>query len=543
MKKGITLVTVSAMILIMVIIGTTVTITGANALNNSKKMKFATELTFLQEAVDNYKLQNSGSLPINQTALSDIGSLPSGTYNEIDLTLLGNLDIQYGNKSNSDANDIYVLNATSGDVYYLKGVKIGSNYYYNLNDELKNIINYTNTDVITRDGIKFEQSTKEYTNQAIASTVRVPADYTNVTVSSNGSSVALSSNDGVYNVYTISKSSNYNVVVSYTKDSDSLKQTFTVSNFDNVSPTISVESKTPINNEQTSITISKNDNLSGVKFVKYTPDKVEEAFFTTDKKGIEIQNDNVSVNKVTKYVTFYIEDNAGNYTILQESLDSNVSTTDYISYGLIAHYDAINNTGNGHSTTTTTWKDLSGNGNDATLLNFNNTSSSGWGSDRLIFDGTDDYVRLNNIFTGLDGFTIEYVFNQKIDKSFQYICGTLNNRFGVEAAAACRCRLYFSNPQSNFISFHNMQPSLNKIEKNSWVYDGQSLKGFLNSSLKDSASYTDLVYPGSYFGIGADGNGMYPTKMDCYSVRVYNRALTDEEIKHNYLIDKSRFGL
>ena len=39
MKKGITVVTLTAMILIMIIIMTTATITGANAINNSKKME------------------------------------------------------------------------------------------------------------------------------------------------------------------------------------------------------------------------------------------------------------------------------------------------------------------------------------------------------------------------------------------------------------------------------------------------------------------------------------------------------------------------
>ena len=46
---------------------------------------------------------------------------------------------------------------------------------------------------------------------------------------------------------------------------------------------------------------------------------------------------------------------------------SNIYETD----GLIAHYDAINNTGSGHDSTATVWKDISGNGNDLTLYNFN----------------------------------------------------------------------------------------------------------------------------------------------------------------------------
>lgn len=39
----------------------------------------------------------------------------------------------------------------------------------------------------------------------------------------------------------------------------------------------------------------------------------------------------------------------------------------YVTDGLVLYYDAINNTGSGHSSSTTTWKDLSGNGNDGTV--------------------------------------------------------------------------------------------------------------------------------------------------------------------------------
>ena len=31
--------------------------------------------------------------------------------------------------------------------------------------------------------------------------------------------------------------------------------------------------------------------------------------------------------------------------------------------------------------------------------------------------------------------------------------------------------------------------------------------------------------------------------MEVYSVRIYNRCLTEDEINHNYEIDKARFGI
>lgn len=54
---------------------------------------------------------------------------------------------------------------------------------------------------------------------------------------------------------------------------------------------------------------------------------------------------------------------------------------------MIAYYDAENNTGNGHSDTTTTWKDLSGNDNDGTLENVAYTDTSGWLADKIVLSG------------------------------------------------------------------------------------------------------------------------------------------------------------
>ena len=87
-------------------------------------------------------------------------------------------------------------------------------------------------------------------------------------------------------------------------------------------------------------------------------------------------------------------------------------TTGYINDGLILHLDAINNLGLGdsnHSTTTTTWKDLSGNGNDGTVYNINNTAESGWHDKYISLDGVDDYVAKSEITVNGDNGTVEIV--------------------------------------------------------------------------------------------------------------------------------------
>jgi hypothetical protein len=86
------------------------------------------------------------------------------------------------------------------------------------------------------------------------------------------------------------------------------------------------------------------------------------------------------------------------------------STDQYVPGGLVAFFDAINNTGEGdrrHSMTATTWKNLAddlrpGLGTDALLKGFtmdgasNPNTISGWRSNKLYFDGADDYGVFKN---------------------------------------------------------------------------------------------------------------------------------------------------
>lgn len=87
------------------------------------------------------------------------------------------------------------------------------------------------------------------------------------------------------------------------------------------------------------------------------------------------------------------------------------STNSYISDGLILHYDAINNTGNGHSNTATVWKDLSGNGNYGTI------NGVTWKSDSLLFDGIDDWVSIDEI--NPENITVEVVMEYITHKTNQ----------------------------------------------------------------------------------------------------------------------------
>ena len=80
--------------------------------------------------------------------------------------------------------------------------------------------------------------------------------------------------------------------------------------------------------------------------------------------------------------------------------------------GLIRSYDGHKNTSSGHSSSTTTWKDLSGN-NDGTV------NGGTWGSDYLSLDGVDDWVNLGKIdMTITDKVTLDIII--EIDELGSY---------------------------------------------------------------------------------------------------------------------------
>lgn len=539
MKKGITIITLIIMVVVMIILTTTVTITGVQALNNSKKLKFASELVFMQETIDNYSKENSGYLPITGSEITN-SNLPEGQYYEIDTSLLGIIETTYGRKLNNDTNDIYVISKADNKVYYLKGLKIGNKVYFTLDDELKNIINYTDTKIVSKDGIIFTPSITNYTNQAINVKVQIPLEYSEVSVLSQNVPITEFTSENNYSIYNISKSSNYDIVVNYSKDGESLKQVYTISNYDNEVPSIEIIDTTTLNNNEeikTSITISTSDNLSGVSKVLYEVDNVEKTYFETENKGKKVTNNNVIVDKYTKYITFYIVDKAGNSKILLKELNPTVTENDYAKYGLILHYDAINNTGNGHSDNTTIWKDLSGNGNNGVLFNFDNTQTSGWNGNYLTLDGIDDLVSVYMPISGQ---------NCTIEITAKFISG----KYMLRSDAGIRTYIYNTYAMKGYptyktIIYNNYEDKISTRVLRYYTKSNISKFNCYYNGIGSDELEFEGTNDGTFLSIGSflPNEPSEPGAEKVYSVRVYNRALTEEEIKQNYNIDKIRFGI
>ena len=87
-------------------------------------------------------------------------------------------------------------------------------------------------------------------------------------------------------------------------------------------------------------------------------------------------------------------------------------------------------------------------------------------------------------------------------------------------------------------------------------FDGTEISFFMNSlkTVKETQVQGKIMIPKNdtimILGNNPDGDGYETQDPYCnwlagniYSVRVYDRALTDEEVAHNFRIDKARFNI
>lgn len=234
MKKGVSLVALVTTIVIMLILITVVTISGNKMSNNTKKTNFATEINSIQKAVDSYLEKNEDDYPIlnniiiNLSNVSDENRLQFTSNGdkiinniislfEIDYEKIGYTDLKYGNKKDGE-NDIYVLSAITGKVYYVKGFKTNNKVYYTLTEELQKSLEYKTTDTNVNNSnsiISYVQNDLEDSQKKV--TVKIPISYTVTSVKVGNTSYNSSTTDQ-YNIYEVVGMSGTVIDITYTYD-------------------------------------------------------------------------------------------------------------------------------------------------------------------------------------------------------------------------------------------------------------------------------------------------------------------------------------
>ena len=227
-----------------------------------------------------------------------------------------------------------------------------------------------------------------------------------------------------------------------------------------------------------------------------------------------------------------------------------ISAKSYIQDGLIAMWDGIENAGWGvHDPNATVWRDLTGNGRDWTLI-----SAGSFRDDCFYCNGNAAAAQQPILPLA---YTIECL-SQTISGRWIFVGNSKGNAGANPGCVQGFCnsadltfvQTGFTYPTATTISY----PRVNVREKHLLsvayqYYNEYSLipkDNYVDGSLVDS--FTDFrnywVNPGmSLLGYNNGGSASWLWTGSIYALRLYSRALTAEEIRHNYEIDRKRFGL
>ena len=235
-------------------------------------------------------------------------------------------------------------------------------------------------------------------------------------------------------------------------------------------------------------------------------------------------------------------------TVPAFSLDS----TSYVSSGLVAQWDGVENAGRGvHSDSPTVWKDLVGS-NDITLPAWVSATAKGMNSvgssesrtypelasitgldgddvtievaaRRVRWTQTDDYGNLQSFFTSPWGH-FGYRFNQN-DAFYAYLPPNGNN--------AGQAKLYNINTGTGGAKVTECQTIAGRITRNS---------SSAQNGLFINAAAQTLVYASYSANLGSSWKFFNNprTEIEFFAIRVYNRRLTSSELAGNAWVDRLR---
>ena len=233
----------------------------------------------------------------------------------------------------------------------------------------------------------------------------------------------------------------------------------------------------------------------------------------------------------------YEADNDRAADIYSELTGNTPSEPSYVSNGLILHYDAINNTETGHSSNTTTWKDLSGNGNDATI------TGGSWSDNYLTFTQSNQQ---NGVKTKKN-FPIDFNNTFNIVFSLSSIGGA-DVLFGSRTTTSNGMMIFNYNTNNrltldtigtNTRTVLGERLAANTLYNLTVTFSGTTAKLYLEGELVNTITFTDgsLNFPLTIFTANQQSNA----RGNIYSVKAYHRTLTDTEVLQNYNVDNERY--
>lgn len=224
--------------------------------------------------------------------------------------------------------------------------------------------------------------------------------------------------------------------------------------------------------------------------------------------------------------------------VYEQGLTSSGSGTaepEYVTSSLLAYFDGTNNTGNGHSSTTLTWKDLSGNNNDGTLSKSLDGNSFYW---------ADNCIVLSNVASTLQTYVTTPINLNGKERTISFTIDGTNLTGAVWADTNtdnAQGILCYQNFIANRGSSKSTQIRYDYTFNKSGIYHytvtltASEMKFYENGTLVNTmsnsiglATSNNLRLLANYY---ANQNA---TNLKMYNFMVYDRALTQDEIQTNY---------
>ena len=273
-----------------------------------------------------------------------------------------------------------------------------------------------------------------------------------------------------------------------------------------------------------------------VKFVKESKVKIQEDVIAID----------LTLNKYTNEVSRSIK----------VKCSSKINSTSYLSEGLVAQYDGIKNTNLGHDNSSLVWQDISGSNVQAEFNDYvkNNGVENYWKDDGIYFTkqkDTSDYQRVGGTTTYAGNIYSAMTFEITMTNLSDLGTGGTDYMYPLYIRQTDGSAILFFGIRKNVslmyrsghnTVFNNTKINVLKNHKYTFTFVQENLTTralYINGALIQRT--TGLALDSIIFGqilMQSHQNGSYIIN----SLRVYDRALSANEVLQNYNVDVLRFG-
>jgi hypothetical protein len=184
--------------------------------------------------------------------------------------------------------------------------------------------------------------------------------------------------------------------------------------------------------------------------------------------------------------------------------------------------------------------DLSNNGNHAALVSSGSMFDTGSGGNLFLSSASGDFVQLQTVSNGLER-TVDMVYK---------VLEPSKGWGPFHRSEDWRERVYptviqLVNQSGSYYSI-NLPDVGTNIVHTTYSYKGSEFKAYSNGVLQGTTYMNRIMDTGSFtyqIGYQCGGSSCVNIKMHLYSLKMYNRALSDAEVRQNFNATKDRYGL